>query len=242
MKYIFLFISLFLSNYVFSQEFEIVQENSGWLVKPNDEYLINKDRLYHMKGNSVTVWDADLNMIGTIYNNSYNSKIYFANALPGLMFSYSYSQLDYNPYLEITQTLFNDDEYYEALRLTEDTVFIYRLESEVENESGTVVRAEFQVLQTILPPEGFKFYTNNDPYIISTKAGNYIGIQIRDKGLVYYKINKKDATAVRSGVMISSEASEVKYYDISGKQIDKPVKGINIVKYDDGSVKKQLYK
>lgn len=41
---------------------------------------------------------------------------------------------------------------------------------------------------------------------------------------------------------MSSNASKVKYYDISGKQIEKPVKGINIVKYGDGTVKKQLYK
>lgn len=195
-----------------------------------------------MQSKYVTVWNADLNMIGTIYNNSNSSPMYFANASPGLMFYYSYSQLDFNPYLEITQTLFNNDEYYESLKLTKDTIFIYRLESEVENESGTVVKTGSQLLQIILPPEGFKFNTQYDPYVISTKAGSYIGITIQDKGLVYYKINKNDATPVKSGVLMSSNASKVKYYDISGKQIEKPVKGINIVKYGDGTVKKQLYK
>lgn len=47
-----------------------------------------------------------------------------------------------------------------------------------------------------------------------------------------------DATAIDKEVNISADAKEVSRYSVNGQRLSSPTKGLNIVKYSDGSVKK----
>lgn len=51
------------------------------------------------------------------------------------------------------------------------------------------------------------------------------------------KIVEYDATGIDKPT-ISSDAKEITRYSMDGQQLSSPVKGLNIVKYSDGSVKK----
>lgn len=244
MRSLVLLVSLLISNLVFSQEIERVPLDYPLtaLIKPNDAFLIDKDRLYLFGGDIIAVFDDDLNLIGNIYKNSNSTEMRYANAQYGLVFNNSFSESAYFSRLEITQTLFNDDENYESIKLSEDALYLYRLESVMDNGNGES-RVGSEIIQTILPPEGYKYDVRIKPCVYSTNSGNYIAIPTNNQYVyIYYKINKKGTSSISRGALISSNTSEIKYYDMSGKILNNPVKGINIVKYEDGTIKKKVYK
>ena len=57
----------------------------------------------------------------------------------------------------------------------------------------------------------------------------------------FEKIEEFDPTPVNS-VSINNNVSETSRYSINGQCLNSPTKGINIVKYSDGSVKKIVVK
>ena len=243
-KLLFVVFVFFLSENVFSQQFEFVEKwaNTNPLVKTNDAFLIEKDRFYLMCGNFVGIMDDEFNDIGTIFKTNSTPMFYSADVQYGLRFYNDSSPLNYAPYIEITQILFNNDDNYETLYVTADALYINRCEYGIAGEFGTKIIVEGATIQTILPPDGTKFTTNIPPYVYSTKSGDFLGIITSDYHRVFYKINKGETTPIRQGVKISAISSDKKYYDVSGKRLDKPTKGINIVKYGNGTTKKVTYK
>lgn len=57
----------------------------------------------------------------------------------------------------------------------------------------------------------------------------------------FSKIEEFDATGIDS-VTTKSDAKEVSRYSVDGQKLDAPIKGLNIVKYSDGSIKKVVVK
>lgn len=238
---------MLISNSVFSQEFErVIDYPLTVLFKPNAAFLIDNDRLYITNAAGGAIYDENLNIIGNIDIDPKLeiTDLWYATPIDGLTLRSGYNLPDYFRRQGITQTLFNDDEYYEAVKVTEDTVYIWRLESRIKDERGYYNQVSPEIIQTILPPEGYKFHNKyRQTFIYSTNVANYIAIPTDNEYVyIYYKINKKGATPINRGALISSKASEIKYYDMSGKILDNPVKGINIVKYEDGTIKKKVYK
>ena len=67
-------------------------------------------------------------------------------------------------------------------------------------------------------------------------VGGYYGTA----GWEYFgKIVEFDPTGI-DAVTTKAEAKEVSRYSVDGQKLDTPVKGLNIVKYNDGSIKKVI--
>lgn len=56
-------------------------------------------------------------------------------------------------------------------------------------------------------------------------------------GDIFENIVEYDATGV-ANITTSADVKEISRYAVNGQRLDKPAKGLNIVKYSDGSVKK----
>ena len=58
----------------------------------------------------------------------------------------------------------------------------------------------------------------------------------------YFKnIVEFDATSIHN-TLVTPEAQETARYAVNGQRLSAPIKGINLVKYSDGTVKKELVK
>ena len=193
-----------------------------------------------MGENFVTIMDDDFNSIGVISKTEATNLYYSSTPQTGLLFYNSWGPTEFASIFTISQTLFNDDENYETLYVTPDAMFINRCPYSVEGDMTLTV--EGTTIQTILPPDGTQFKSNSPVYAYTMKNGNYISLCTSNSHRVYYKINKSGATPINKGVVLSSKSSEKIYYDTSGKRLDYPSKGIVIVKNEDGTTQKRLYK
>ena len=54
-------------------------------------------------------------------------------------------------------------------------------------------------------------------------------------------VTVSETTGINEATM-SSEVKEIARYSVNGQQLAVPTKGVNIVKYSDGSVKKEIVK
>lgn len=243
MRTLLLIASLIFSFNVFSQQLELVEDwgNSVPLVKTCDAFLIEKGRYYMMCDDFVTIIDDDFNSIGLIYKTQATDLYYSSTPQTGLLFYNSWGQDKFASIFTISQTLFNDDENYETVYVTPDAMYINRCQYGTDGEGGSIT-VEGATIQTILPPDGTQFNSRRPVYAYTMKDGNYISLVTSNEHRVYYKINKSGSTPINRGVMLSSRSSENSYYDTSGKRLDHPSKGIIIVKNEDGTTQKRLYK
>lgn len=244
MRTFLLIVSLFFSFKVFSQQLELAEDwgNSTPLIKTCDAFLIEKGRYYLMGANFVAIMDDEFNSIGVISKTDATDLYYCSTPQTGLLFynSGGWVAKDFASTFSISQTLFNDDENYETVYVTSDAMFINRCPYSVEGDMTLTV--EGATIQTILPPDGTQFKSNLPVYAYTMKDGNYISLCTSNGHRVYYKVNKSGATPINRGVVLSSKSSEKIYYDTSGKRLDHPSKGIVIVKNEDGTTQKRLYK
>jgi len=243
MRTFLLIVSLFFSINVFSQQLELAEDwgNSTPLVKTCDAFLIEKGRYYMMCGDFVTIIDDEFNSIGLIYKAQATDIYYSSTPQTGLLFFNSWGHDKFASIFTISQTLFNDDENYETVYVTSDAMYINRCQYGTDGEDGSIT-VEGATIQTILPPDGTQFIPTIPVYAYTMKDGNYISLGTSNQHRVYYKINKSGATPINSGVMLSSKSSEKSYYDTSGKRLDHPTKGIVIVKNEDGTTQKRIFK
>jgi hypothetical protein len=245
MRKIILIVSLLFSINAFSQQLELVKDwgNSIPLVKTCDAFLIEKGRYYMMCGDFVSIRDDEFNSIGVISKTDATDLYYCSTPQTGLLFynSGGWVAKDFASIFSISQTLFNDDENYETVYVTPDAMYINRCQYGTDGEGGSIT-VEGATIQTILPPNGTQFKSQLPVYAYTMKDGNYISIVTSNEHRVYYKINKSEATPINSGVMLSSRSAGKSYYDVSGKRLDHPSKGIVIVKNEDGTTQKRLYK
>lgn len=244
MRKLILIVSLLFSINAFSQQLELVKDwgNSTPLVKTCDAFIIEKGRYYMMCDDFVSIRDDDFNPVGVIFKTQATNLYYSSTPQTGLLFYNSWGPKEFASIFSISQTLFNDDENYETVYVTPDAMYINRCEYGVEGDMGTSITVEGATIQTILPPDGTKFTTGNPVYAYSMKNGNYISLVTSNYHRVYYKINKSGSTPINSGVMLSPKSSETRYYDASGKRLNHPSKGIVIVKNEDGTTQKRIYK
>ena len=79
-------------------------------------------------------------------------------------------------------------------------------------------------------------YTDAEGVVSTIPAlfGNKISDVVEHEGLISFRF--LDATDGIS--FVSDEAEPVAYYDLQGRKINKPDKGICIVRYGDGTTKK----
>lgn len=243
MRTFLLIVSLFFSINAFSQQLELAEDwgNSTPLVKTCDAFLIEKGRYYMMCDDFVTIIDDEFNSIGLIYKTQATNIYYSSTPQTGLLFFNSWGHDKFASIFTISQTLFNEDENYETVYVTPDAMYINRCQYGTDGEGGSIT-VEGATIQTILPPNGTQFNSNIPVYAYTMKDGNYISLGTSNQHRVYYKIIKSGATPINSGVMLSPKSSEKSYYDTSGKRLDHPTKGIVIVKNEDGTTQKRLYK
>ena len=71
-------------------------------------------------------------------------------------------------------------------------------------------------------------------YVPQGSFGNYYVTSGWD---YFSKIVEFDPTGI-GAVTTKADAKEVSRYSVDGQKLDTPVKGLNIVKYNDGSIKK----
>ena len=91
------------------------------------------------------------------------------------------------------------------------------------NENVCIISTDGKVLST-----GY----GKTVVLATTEDGNYVGTCI---------VTVSETTGINETTM-SSEAKEIARYSVNGQQLAVPTKGVNIVKYSDGSVKKEIVK
>ena len=72
---------------------------------------------------------------------------------------------------------------------------------------------------------------------MNVPKGMYLDYYIALDLIKFENIVEYDATGI-GGTTISSDVKELSRYSVDGQQLSTPTKGVNIVKYSDGSVKK----
>ena len=73
--------------------------------------------------------------------------------------------------------------------------------------------------------------------IVYVPAGTYDDYRSSEIGYYFGNIVEFDATGIDK-VTTSTDVKEVSRYSVNGQRLSAPAKGLNIVKYSDGSVKK----
>ena len=71
--------------------------------------------------------------------------------------------------------------------------------------------------------------------------GTYDAYWLLDYWGVFENIVEFDATNIRN-IVVEPEAQETARYAVNGQRLTAPVKGINLVKYNNGRVKKEIVK
>ena len=94
------------------------------------------------------------------------------------------------------------------------------------------------VYAEIVPTVGAQAFYNCDAKkcILYVPKGTYLNYWLSDFGY-FENIVEFDATGIDK-VSTTSEQKEVSRYSMDGQRLSAPAKGLNIVKYSDGSVKK----
>ena len=69
-------------------------------------------------------------------------------------------------------------------------------------------------------------------FLATTEDGGYVGTCI---------VTVSEETGI-DNTMVSSEVKEVSRFSSQGQRLTAPTKGVNIVKYSDGSVRKEIVK
>ncbi len=78
--------------------------------------------------------------------------------------------------------------------------------------------------------------------ILYVPIGSYSAYATADTWEEFLNIVEMDMTGIESVIASSEDIEVVGYYTIDGKAVDAPQRGINIVKYSDGSTKKVMMK
>lgn len=153
------------------------------------------------------------------------------------------SAATYKNYIILTQTLFNDDEDYEGIKL---------LENEDRNCIGfQLVSSNGAVLQEIIFNNKFGRASTIGNYLISFGTKHYLCFldgSSRNKDFVckIYLIDKSSSTRIKevkdAPKSLLQMLSQSEIYDANGKRLPSVQQGLNIVKSDDGSVRKVMVK
>ena len=70
--------------------------------------------------------------------------------------------------------------------------------------------------------------------------GTYVAYWLSEFGY-FENIFEFDATSIHN-TLITPETQEIARYAVNGQRLTAPIKGINLVKYSDGTVKKEFVK
>lgn len=92
------------------------------------------------------------------------------------------------------------------------------------------------ICDAIVPPTCGEDVFEEDTYIcaiLSVPEGSVDTYQSTDPWSEFYEITKVEDSLI-------GDAVEVERYDISGRKISKPVQGVNIVRYSNGAVRKEV--
>ena len=212
------------------------------MLKTNDMFLIEKGRLYYFGGNYVEIWDESFNTVGWVFANNLKEIFYSSNKERGGIIVGGISASDYMSTIGITQTLFNSDENYEYIQLTNDKLSIMQAQYVIPDGLGGAKNiVEEKVLLEIYPPEGVTF-VKSEPWLYQMGDNYYMSLRTSDYRYLFYKIEKGGQTAINQGIVLSPQSSESQYYDTSGKRIKNLQKGINIVRLNTGETKKVIVK
>lgn len=82
---------------------------------------------------------------------------------------------------------------------------------------------------------------DKDKCTLYVPQGSYMDYWLASGWDYFNNIVEFDATGIDS-VTTNSDAKEVSRYSVDGQKLDAPVKGLNVVKYSDGSIKKVIVK
>ena len=208
------------------------------------------------KQNVVSLYDSDFSCIKTINcpNGIYEVIIIDADQDAG-----------YNNYSDpmpfVTQTLFNDDEKYEYLAPIkteyvnheyhetgsqgQDTIVVY---TKRVSHGLQVCSEDGSTLATILNDDNDYSYRAlgiiHLPCEDSDNGKSYLCVKRHDEkgGDIFDIYSIQPQTSSVKYVTSKKVASPSKYYDISGRKLSQPTKGINIVQMTDGTAKKIINK
>ena len=153
------------------------------------------------------------------------------------------SAATYKNYIILTQTLFNDDEDYEGIKLLKD---------EDRNCIGfQLVSSNGAVLQEIIFNNFSGSASSFVRYLISFGTKHYLYFcngSSRNKNFAckIYLIDKSSSTRIKevkdAPKSLLQMLSQSEIYDANGKRLPSVQQGLNIVKSDDGSVRKVMMK
>ncbi len=245
MKKIFIVIFLFSSLSCFSQTFEQVHIISGNLLKSNNLFMKDLGPFFIPTGaNAIELFNTDFESIGYLFwDAQYPLKnIKLIGTLQGGIDT-SISEGDYAYFIGLSQTLFNDDEQFEYMTF-KDGKWLVRQARTIKPDNS--VEAEEKTLKEILPPEGYTFNGSN-PYIYILNDKTYIAFGCKEylnnkRICVYYRINKEKASSIEKNFILEKTSTQRKIYDITGKKLSRPTKGVNIIKDGDEPARKVVFK
>lgn len=96
-------------------------------------------------------------------------------------------------------------------------------------------------------PPSFKYRFDRFSNIVFLEATLYVpkgcveAYQTADVWKNFFEIKEYDENAALSPVITDENVSIVKIFDVNGQCLLQPQRGINIIQYSDGSVKKVIY-
>lgn len=104
-----------------------------------------------------------------------------------------------------------------------------------------VPRGMKSFLQSLAPPtpEGIGIYSDYYPYLGILPDAHWIEIDMYDYPYCEFNPNPDGIEQIGSNASIPVEVAR---YDINGRLLNQPKQGVNIVRYSDGSVKKEMVK
>lgn len=244
-KQFLLFVFFLCCSHGFSQTLEQVAQQWGMVLKSNDYFMKDQGPLFYYYGdNTIYLTDTEFNNLGwLIWDAKLSPEVmrYISSMQGGL--GTGNVMNNYASHIGLTQTLFNDDDNYEYITIREGNLLIRQ--PGLYNSDGSNITEE-KTLVTILPPEGYSF-RGYDTCLYSLNNNNYIGLHCESTTdntiqMIYFRIDKGNPSSIREGIIPESLSSPRRVYDINGKQISQPVKGINIIKDGEGVVRKVIFK
>ena len=119
--------------------------------------------------------------------------------------------------------------------------------SRINNDSFEYTDSLFSIkIKATTPPSfngnpGFSNnqYLNAKLYVPNESLGNY---HTADVWKDFWNIEESDFSSSTTHIFVDEKKYPIGIYDINGRQYAKPIKGLNIMKYSDGSVEKILLK
>lgn len=225
----------------------IAQQITSWPgMMPKQFSFDNKAKLTGLvesDGNlMLNIYNSELGVEKTIVIEGVESTFFEEDCAFGLLIDIDEDFYNEGICIEVTQTLFNDDEKYE-----------YILPIRVENEAHREIIVGFRIMSED-GAELNRFYVDNYENLLKgdfsiwivgiIKYGDntYLIVRKADYGdyyCYYFKVDRK-ATSVKA--VTNMPAAITGHFSLDGKRQSSPRRGINITRHSDGTVSKYIKK